>query len=387
MKKRIAILGSTGSIGTQALDVIAQHADKYEVEALTANNNLDLLVKQAKQLQPNAVAIVNEALYLPLKEALADEPIKVFAGAKALNELVALPSVDLVVSSLVGFAGVAPTMAAIEAKKNIALANKETLVVAGDIISKLAIENRVNILPIDSEHSAIFQCIMGEIAPIEKVYLTASGGPFLNSDIAELPHVTKAQALKHPQWSMGAKVTIDSASMMNKGFEVIEARWLFNLKPEQIEVLVHPQSVVHSMVQFADGSIKAQLGAPDMRIPIALALSYPERLPLNTPRFNFIEKPNLTFQTPDTKKFRCLALAYEAMHRGGNAACALNAANEVAVAAFLDEKIGFNHIADIVEACLQRNDFIANPTLEDYLETDSRIRKVAKELVIANKNT
>ena len=379
-KKRIAILGSTGSIGTQALNVVAQHPDLYEVEVLTAQSNVGLLTEQAKRFQPNAVVIANEDFYAELKENLSSEPIKVFAGEKALCEVVAMPGVDVVVSALVGIAGLMPTLSAVRARKTIALANKETLVVAGDLISRLAVENDTAIIPIDSEHSAVLQCLIGEVSPIEKVYLTASGGPFLNTTLSQLRGVTTAQALRHPQWTMGAKVTIDSATLMNKGFEVIEARWLFSLAPEQVEVLVHPQSVVHSMVQFADGSIKAQLGVPDMRIPIGYALSFPHRAPLDVPRFNFLENPTLTFQKPDTEKFRCLALAYEALQLGGNAPCALNAANEVAVAAFLQEKIGFLDIANIVEKCLQKNNFIAKPTLEDYLATDERVRRVAEEI-------
>ncbi len=381
MKKRIAILGSTGSIGTQALDVVAQHPDRYEVEVLTAQNNAPLLVEQARRFQPNAVVIANEEHYAFVKEHLADEPIKIFAGSKALCEVVQMPGVEVVISSLVGIAGLMPTISAVKAKKTIALANKETLVVAGDLISALVAQNGNAIIPVDSEHSAVFQCLAGEFSAIEKIYLTASGGPFLSTPVEQLRSVSKAQALKHPQWSMGAKVTIDSATMMNKGFEVIEARWLFNLQPGQIEVLVHPQSVVHSMVQFADGSIKAQLGVPDMRIPIGYALSYPERAALNVTRFNFFENSNLTFQKPDTEKFRCLALAYEALRQGGNAPCAVNAANEIAVAAFLQEKIGFLDIADVVEKSLLQNSFIAKPTLDDYLKTDKRVRAIAEELL------
>jgi 1-deoxy-D-xylulose-5-phosphate reductoisomerase len=385
-KKRIAILGSTGSIGTQALDVAAQHPELYEVETLTAHSNVALLTEQAKRFQPNAVVIANEEKYAQLKENLAGEPIKIFAGSKALSEVVQLPSVDVVVSALVGVAGLMPTISAVRAKKTVALANKETLVVAGDLISRLAVENGAPIIPVDSEHSAIFQCLAGEFSPIEKIYLTASGGPFLNAAAEQLRSATPAQALKHPQWTMGAKVTIDSATMMNKGLEAIEARWLFDLKPEQIEVLIHPQSVVHSMVQFADGSIKAQLGVPDMRIPIGYALSFPQRTPLDVPRFSFAQNLALTFQQPDTKKFRCLALAYEALRLGGNAPCALNAANEAAVAAFLQEKIGFLDIANVVEKCLQKNSFIVAPTLEDYLATDERVRKIAEELVVTCKS-
>ncbi|MDR3366086.1 MAG: 1-deoxy-D-xylulose-5-phosphate reductoisomerase [Prevotellaceae bacterium] len=374
MKKRIAILGSTGSIGTQALDVIAQHPDRYEVETLTAHRNVQLLAQQAVRFQPNAVVVADSSKYGELKALLADYPVKVYAGSEAVGEVVQLPSVDVVISALVGIAGLKPTIGAVKAKKQVALANKETLVVAGDLIRQLVKQSGAAIIPVDSEHSAIFQCLAGECSPIEKIYLTASGGPFLHASAADLECATREQALRHPQWSMGAKVTIDSASMMNKGFEVIEARWLFDLKPEQIEVLVHPQSVVHSMVQLADGSIKAQLGAPDMRIPIAYALSFPERLALNVPRFSFAQTPNLTFQKPDTEKFRCLALAYEALSMGGNAACAVNAANEVAVDAFLQGKIAFRDIARMVEKGLQKNDFIAQPSLEDYLETDRRTR-------------
>lgn len=376
MKKRIAILGSTGSIGTQALDVIGQHPDRYEVEVLTAHRNAPLLAQQAVRFQPNAVAIADSAKYGELKALLADHPVKVYAGSKAVSEVARMPSIDVVVSALVGIAGLAPTISAVEAKKQVALANKEALVVAGDLIRQLAEQSGAPIIPVDSEHSAIFQCLAGECSPIEKIYLTASGGPFLRATAADLDRATKEQALRHPQWSMGAKVTIDSASMMNKGFEVIEARWLFDLKPDQIEVLVHPQSVVHSMVQFADGSIKAQLGAPDMRIPISYALSFPERLPLSVSRFSFAETPSLTFQKPDTEKFRCLALACEALSAGGNAPCAVNAANEVAVAAFLKGKIGFRDIARLVEEGLRKNDFIAKPSLEDYLETDRRVRAI-----------
>ncbi|MDR0688523.1 MAG: 1-deoxy-D-xylulose-5-phosphate reductoisomerase [Prevotellaceae bacterium] len=377
-KKRIAILGSTGSIGVQALDVIAQHPDKYEVETLTAHRNVSLLAQQAIRFQPNAVAIADDAKYGELKSLLAGHPIKVYAGSKAICEVAQLPGADVVISSLVGIAGLKPTICAVEAKKQVALANKETLVVAGDLISRLAQKSGAAIIPVDSEHSAVFQCLMGECSPVEKIYLTASGGPFLRASADELRCATVEQALKHPRWSMGAKVTIDSASMMNKGFEVIEARWLFDLKPEQVEVLVHPQSVVHSMVQFADGCIKAQLGAPDMRIPIGYALSFPERLRLNVSRFCFAENPTLTFQKPDTEKFRCLALAYEALRMGGNAACAVNAANEVAVDAFLHGKIGFQDIAKLVELGLQKNSFIAQPTLEDYIETDSRVRRMVE---------
>ncbi|MDR0415511.1 MAG: 1-deoxy-D-xylulose-5-phosphate reductoisomerase [Prevotellaceae bacterium] len=379
VKKRIAILGSTGSIGTQALDVIAQRPDRYEVETLTAHRNVALLAQQAVRFQPNAVVVADETKYGELKALLADQPIKVYAGSKALCEVVQLPGVDVVISALVGIAGLMPTLCAVEAKKQVALANKETLVVAGDLVCRTAQESGAPIIPVDSEHSAIFQCLVGECCPVEKIYLTASGGPFLNAGIDELRHATREQALRHPRWSMGAKVTIDSASMMNKGFEVIEARWLFDLKPEQVEVLVHPQSVVHSMVQLVDGSIKAQLGTPDMRIPIAYALSFPERLPLGVSRLSFAENPALTFQKPDMEKFRCLALAYEALRMGGNAPCAVNAANEVAVDLFLRGKASFTDIARLVEVGLQKNDFIAHPTLEDYLKTDERVRRIAEQ--------
>ncbi|GHT70084.1 1-deoxy-D-xylulose 5-phosphate reductoisomerase [Bacteroidia bacterium] len=380
MKKRIAILGSTGSIGTQALDVIAQHPQEFEVEVLTAHHNLDLLVAQAKQFEPNAVVIACEELYLPLKEALLGLPIKVFAGSKALSEIVMLPGIDVVINALVGIAGLLPTLAAIDAKKTIALANKETLVVAGDLIRQLAINKGISIIPVDSEHSAIFQCLVGESAPVEKIILTASGGPFLHTPAAQLANVSKREALQHPQWNMGAKVSIDSATMMNKGFEVIEARWLFDVRPAQIEVAVHPQSVVHSLVQFADGSLKAQLGTPDMRIPISYALSFPKRLKLNTLRYNFTQNNTLTFLPPDVQKFPCLQLAYDALTAGGVACCALNAANEIAVQAFLDEKITFTQIFSIAEQCLLHCPSIAHPTLDDYLATDAAVRIQARQL-------
>jgi len=381
-KKRIAILGSTGSIGTQALEVISSHSDYFEVEVLTAQNNADLLITQAKRFKPNAVVIANEDHYARVKEALQKDDIKVFAGENALLSVVQMDSIDLVLTALVGFSGLRPTIKAIEAGKNIALANKETLVVAGELITTLAKQKGVNIYPVDSEHSAIFQCIVGEFHnPIEKIILTASGGPFRGKKKDELKNVTKAQALKHPNWTMGAKVTIDSATLMNKGLEVIEARWLFGLKANQIDVVVHPQSIIHSMVQFQDGSIKAQLGLPDMRLPIQFAMTYPERLSSDFPRFDFSKYPSLTFERPDTESFRNLALAFEALDRGGNAPCVLNAANEVAVAEFLSEKVGFLEMTDLVSRCLEKMKFIEKPTLEDYLQTDKETRIKAKELI------
>jgi len=381
-KKNIAILGSTGSIGTQALDVIAAHSDKLAVEVLTAQNNAALLIEQAKRFNPNAVVIGNEELYPTVKEALMPLNIKVFAGEKALASVVEMDSIDLVLTALVGYSGLKPTINAIQAGKSIALANKETLVVAGELITKLAREKGVNIFPVDSEHSAIFQCIVGEFHnKIEKIILTASGGPFRGKKRNELGAVTKAQALKHPNWTMGAKVTIDSATLMNKGLEVIEAKWLFGLKAEQVDVVIHPQSIIHSMVQFEDGSIKAQMGLPDMKLPIQFALTYPERLKSNFPRFDFANYPTLTFEKPDTETFRNLALAFEAMSKGGNMPCVLNAANEVAVAAFLKDQIGFLEMSELVERCLGKMDYIANPKYEDYVHTDSETRIKALEMV------
>ncbi len=381
-KKHIAILGSTGSIGTQALEVIKQHPKNFVVEVLTAQNNAELLIQQAKEFSPNAVVIGNEDYYQQVKEALIPLGIKVFAGENSLASIVAMDTIDLVLTALVGYAGLKPTIKAIEAGKTIALANKETLVVAGELITDLAKAKGVNIYPVDSEHSAIFQCLVGEFQnPIEKIILTASGGPFRGMKREELLSITKAQALKHPNWTMGAKVTIDSASLMNKGLEVIEAKWLFGLKTEQIEVIVHPQSIVHSLVQFQDGSIKAQLGLPDMRLPIQFAMSYPERLPSNFKRFDFVSYPNLTFEPPDTKTFRNLALAFEALHRGGNMPCVLNAANEVVVAAFLKDKIGFLNMSDLVEKCLQKVSFVAKPLYSDYVETDRETRQLADSLI------
>ncbi len=382
IKKRVvAILGSTGSIGTQCLEVVSENPDHFQVEVLTANDNAELLIKQALQYKPNVVVIGNEAKYEQVKNALWGEGIKTYCGAQALCEVVSFAEIDVVLTAMVGYSGLLPTMAAIEAGKTIALANKETLVVAGDLVTKRAREKGVNIFPVDSEHSAIFQCLVGEFHnPIEKIMLTASGGPFRGKTRADLMSVTREQALKHPNWSMGAKITIDSATLMNKGLEVIEAKWLFNLKPEQIEVVVHPQSIIHSMVQFEDGSIKAQLGLPDMKLPIQFALAYPNRVKNNFPRFNFLDYPQLTFTQPDTETFRCLGLAFETLKQGGNMACVLNAANEVAVARFLDNKIGFLNIAEVVERTMQKASFIASPTIQDYIDTDQESRKIAEEL-------
>ncbi|MFM8740644.1 MAG: 1-deoxy-D-xylulose-5-phosphate reductoisomerase [Cytophagales bacterium] len=380
-KKHIAILGSTGSIGTQALEVVAAHPEKFEVEVLTAQNNAQLLIEQARQFKPNTVVIANETLYEQVKGALMPQDIKVFAGDNAIASVVQMDVIDIVLTALVGYSGLQPTIKAIEAGKNIALANKETLVVAGDLITRLAHEKGVNIYPIDSEHSAIFQCLVGEFDnPIEKIILTASGGPFLGKKREELMSVTKAQALKHPNWTMGAKVTIDSASLMNKGLEVIEAKWLFGLKAHQIEVIVHPQSIIHSLVQFRDSSIKAQLGLPDMRLPIQFALGYPERLNADFPRFDFSKYPSLTFEKPDTETFRNLALAFEALHRGGNMPCVLNAANEVAVEEFLNDRLGFLQMSELVEQCMKKISFVTNPSLQDYIETNRETRARAKEI-------
>jgi 1-deoxy-D-xylulose-5-phosphate reductoisomerase len=379
-KKHIAILGSTGSIGTQALEVIAAHPEKFEVEVLTAQNNAQLLIEQARKFKPNAVVIANETLYEQVKDALLPLDIKVFAGDNAIASVVQMDVIDIVLTALVGYAGLQPTIKAIESGKNIALANKETLVVAGDLITRLAREKGVNIYPVDSEHSAIFQCLVGEFDnPIEKIILTASGGPFRGKKREELMSVTKAQALKHPNWTMGAKVTIDSASLMNKGLEVIEAKWLFGLKADQIEVIVHPQSIIHSLVQFQDSSIKAQLGLPDMRLPIQFALGYPERLNADFPRFDFAKYPSLTFEKPDTETFRNLALAFEALHRGGNMPCVLNAANEVAVEEFLNDRLGFLQMSELVEQCMNKISFVTNPSLQDYIETNRETRAKAKE--------
>jgi 1-deoxy-D-xylulose-5-phosphate reductoisomerase len=381
-RRQIAILGSTGSIGTQALQVIEEHPDKYEVYALTANNQVELLIGQARRFQPEAVVITNEEKYSQLKEALADLPIKVYAGKEALCQIVESAPIDIVLTAIVGYAGLEPTMNAIRAGKAIALANKETLVVAGELINELAQQYRTPILPVDSEHSAVFQCLAGEVGnQIEKVILTASGGPFRTFSYEQLKSVTKQQALKHPNWAMGAKITIDSASMMNKGFEVIEAKWLFGVCPDQIEVVVHPQSVIHSMLQFEDGSIKAQLGMPDMRLPIQYAFSYPDRLHSSFERLDFAKCTNLTFEQPDTKRFRNLALAYEAMHQGGNMPCIVNAANEVVVAAFLREEIGFLQMSDVIEGTMSKASFVQKPTYADYVATDAEARRIATEIM------
>ena len=385
-KKHIAILGSTGSIGTQALEVIAAHPEKFEVEVLTAQNNADLLIEQAKRFKPNAVVITNEDLYQKVKEVLIPLNIKVFAGENALASIVQMDIIDLVLTALVGYAGLKPTIKAIEAGKSIALANKETLVVAGELVTQLARSKGVNIYPVDSEHSAIFQCLVGEFDnPIEKIILTASGGPFRGKKKDELKNITKAQALKHPNWVMGAKVTIDSATLMNKGLEVIEAKWLFGIKPDQIEVIVHPQSIIHSLVQFRDSSIKAQLGLPDMRLPIQYALGYPDRLKADFPRFNFANYPALTFEPADTETFRNLALAFKAMERGGNMPCVLNAANEVAVAEFLKDRIGFLEMSNVVEQCLSTMSFVSKPSLEDYVATDNETRCRANEFIASRR--
>jgi 1-deoxy-D-xylulose-5-phosphate reductoisomerase len=377
--KGIAILGSTGSIGTQALDVIRAQPDSFRVEVLTAGRNADLLLEQAREFQPNCVVIGDESRYSELSESLWKEGIKTYCGPEALVDVVSMEGVDMVLTALVGFAGLRPTMAAIEAGKHIALANKETLVVAGELVTKAARQKGVNLYPVDSEHSAIFQCLAGEFHnPIEKIYLTASGGPFRGWKREDLAHVTKAQALKHPNWDMGAKITIDSASLMNKGLEVIEAKWLFNLKPEQIDVVVHRESIIHSVVQFEDGSMKAQMGLPDMKLPIQYAMGYPNRLKSEFPRFNFLDYPELHFEAPDRKAFRNLDLAYAAMGKGGSAPCVLNAANEVVVQAFLEDRVGFLQMSDVVEHCLETVPHLAQPTLEDYLSIDAESRRCAE---------
>ena len=378
-KKQIAILGSTGSIGTQALQVIAEHADLFEARVLTANNRWELLVEQARLFNPAAVVIANKAYYDAVRESLADLPIAVYAGAEALCQVVEGAEIDMVLTAMVGFAGLPPTIAAIRAGKPIALANKETMVVAGELINGLCHQYQVPILPVDSEHSAIFQSLMGEQSPIEKIILTASGGPFRTFTREQLYNVTPAMALKHPNWDMGAKITIDSASMMNKGFEVIEAKWLFGVEPERIQVVVHPQSVVHSAVQFADGAVKAQLGVPDMRVPIQLAFSFPQRLQSSFDRLDWYAMHDLTFERPDTERFRCLALAYESLRQGGNMPCIVNAANEIVNRAFLEGRCRFLEMADIIEQTMQRATFIAKPTYEDYLETDNEARRIAAE--------
>lgn len=381
-KKGIAILGSTGSIGTQALEVFESYESYFELVVLTAHSNADLLIEQALKFKPNTVVIVDESKLEYVKTALQEEDIKVFAGEESLSQVVAFQDVHIVLTALVGYAGLKPTLAAIEAKKNIALANKETLVVAGELVTRMAQEHGVNIYPVDSEHSAIFQCLAGEFHnPIEKIYLTASGGPFRGWKKEQLASVTPQQALKHPNWSMGAKITIDSATLMNKGLEVIEAKWLFQLKPEQIDVIVHPQSIVHSLVQFEDGSMKAQMGLPDMKLPIQYALTYPDRFKTDFPRFNFMDYPSLTFEKPDRETFLNLNLAYEAMELGGTAACAINAANEITVQAFLNQKIGFLQIAEINEEVMRTIDFVQTPSYEDYVHVDSLARAKALEII------
>jgi 1-deoxy-D-xylulose-5-phosphate reductoisomerase len=381
-KKQIAILGSTGSIGTQALDVIAANDSLFEVYALTANNNVDLLIQQARKFKPEMVTIGNDLHYNKLKEALSDLPIKVFAGDESIAQVAEMQPIDIVLTAMVGYSGLKPTINAIKARKKIALANKETLVVAGELICELALKNNAAILPVDSEHSAIFQCLAGEgNNPIEKLILTASGGPFRTKSMHELEHVTSAQALKHPNWDMGAKITIDSASLMNKGFEIIEAKWLFGVSPDQIQVVVHPQSIIHSMVQFTDGSIKAQLGMPDMKLPIQYAFTYPDRLLTDFPRFDFDLCSQFTFERPDMERFRNLGFAYYAMERGGNMPCILNAANEVVVAAFLKDQIGFLQMSDIIEEALAKSEFIAKPTYDDYVDTDKNTRIITNDLI------
>ena len=381
-KKQIAILGSTGSIGSQALQVVAEHPDLYEVYALTANNSVEQLIQQARQFMPEAVVIANENKYEELKQALSGLPIKVYAGVEALCQVVESGPIDIVLSAMVGYAGLKPTINAIKARKQIALANKETLVVAGELINSLANTYKAPILPVDSEHSAIFQCLAGEFDnPIEKIILTASGGPFRTCSLEQLSLVKKEQALKHPNWEMGAKITIDSASMMNKGFEVIEAKWLFGVRPDQIEVVVHPQSVIHSMVQFEDGSVKAQLGMPDMRLPIQYAFSYPYRIQSSFERIDFTKCTNLTFEQPDTKRFRNLALAYEAMNKGGNMPCIVNAVNEVVVAAFLRDEIGFLQMSDVIEQTMCKVSYINQPDYDDYVATDAEARRIAAGLI------
>ena len=383
MKKQICILGSTGSIGTQALDVISQHPDRYEAYCLTANNRYEMLAEQARKYHPAAVVIANEQHYEALKELLSDMPdIKIYAGHKALDEIVEAQPIDMVLTAMVGFAGLSPTIHAIKARKTICLANKETLVVAGDLICRLAAEHRVNILPVDSEHSAIFQSIVGEgNNEIEKILLTASGGPFRRFTLDQMRGVKAADALKHPTWDMGAKITIDSASMMNEGFEVIEAKWLFGVEADKIQVLVHPQSIVHSAVQFADGAVKAQLGVPDMRLPIQYAFSFPERLPLNGARLDLFKQP-LEFFEPDMEKFRCLALAFESIRQGGNMPCIVNAANEIVNEAFRHDRCGFLDMADIIGRTMQKAQFIASPSYDDYVSTDAEARRIATEFLV-----
>lgn len=381
MKRNIAILGSTGSIGTQALDVIREHKDEFEIYALTANNNADLLIAQAREFIPEVVVIANEKKYAYVKDALSDLPLKVWCGCDAIAQVVESEPINMVLTAMVGYSGLKPTINAIKAKKAIALANKETLVVAGELITNLAIENKVPILPVDSEHSAIFQCLNGENSQIEKILLTASGGPFRKHSKEQLQSVTKKEALKHPNWDMGAKVTIDSASLMNKGLEMIEAKWLFGVEPDQIEVVVHPQSIIHSMVQFEDASIIAQLGLPDMHLPIQYALAYPKRLKSNFERLDFFKLQTMTFEKPDTDRFRNLAFAFEAARLKGNMACIMNAANEIAVEAFLHDKVGFLEMSDVIEKTMQKVCFVDTPTYDDYVQTDTEARYIAKEFI------
>ena len=379
-KRKIAVLGSTGSIGTQALDVISRYPDRFEAYALVANNQVDRLLEQVRRFKPEVVVIANESKYAALKEALSDLPVKVWAGAEAIEQVVQNTEIDIVLTAMVGFSGLKPTISALKARKTIALANKETLVIAGELITRLALENRTAVLPGDSEHSAIFQCLYGEGGnEIEKILLTASGGPFRNFSMSQLQQVTREQALHHPNWNMGAKVTIDSSTLMNKGLEMIEARWLFDVNPSQIEIIVHPQSIIHSMVQFKDRSIMAQLSLPDMRMPIQYAFSYPERITSDVKPVNFFELSTLTFEKPDTKRFRNLGLAYESIEKGGNMPCIMNAANEIAVELFLQEKIGFLQMSELIEQTLTKTVFIQNPSLEDYIQTDTEAREIALE--------
>lgn len=380
-KKKIAILGSTGSIGTQALDVISQHPDLFEARVLTAGRRADLLIDQARRFLPDAVVIADESQYHYVQEALADLPVKVYAGEEALCQVVESNQIDMVLTALVGFAGLKPTLHAIDAHKAIALANKETLVVAGELVMQRALIKKAPILPVDSEHSAIFQCLAGEKSAIEKIILTASGGPFRLMERERLAAVTPTEALKHPNWQMGAKITIDSATMMNKGFEMIEAKWLFGVSPTDIEIVVHPESIIHSAVQFADGAVKAQLGMPDMRVPIQYALSYPQRLTLNTPKLDLFTLGHLTFEKPDMERFACLALAYEATQSGGNKPCVLNAANEVANLAFREGRLGFLQIAEVIAETMARTPFVAEPSLDTYLATDKEARAICADLI------
>lgn len=380
--KHLAILGSTGSIGTQALEVVDAHPDEFVVEVLAAGNNAELLIEQALKYRPNVVVIHDVKKLAHVKDVLLDEGIKVYGGEEALCDVVQMDSLDMVLAAIVGYAGLKSTLAAIKAGKQIALANKETLVVAGDLVTKTARRQGVNLYPVDSEHSAIFQCLSGEFQnPIEKIYLTASGGPFRGKTREQLASVTKAQALKHPNWNMGPKISVDSATMMNKGLEVIEAKWLFSLKPEQIEVVVHPQSVIHSIVQFTDGSMKAQMGLPDMKLPIQYAMTYPNRVSSDFPRFDFMKNPTLTFEKPDTETFSCLELAYAAMNKGGNSPCVMNAANEVAVEAFLAGKLGFLEIANVIEKTMAKASFVKNPGYEDFVLSDEQAREIAAKFI------